>query len=184
MPPSLGFDYPAIAGVEADLLLVTHEHRDHNAVHLILGSPQIIRSTAARFETPIGEVIAVASEHDPQAGTKRGPNTIFVFTLDGLRIAHFGDFGQAALRPEQRQAIGPVDVALLPVGAGPTIDGTAAARIARHLGAKWAVSMHYRTAAISFLPDDERLFCRELGTDWRRAGVEADTRSWPVAIDG
>jgi L-ascorbate metabolism protein UlaG (beta-lactamase superfamily) len=35
-------------------------------------------------------------EHPPieVAGTERGPNTIFVFELDGLRVAHFGDFGQ------------------------------------------------------------------------------------------
>jgi len=28
----LRFDYPAIRDVEADVLLVTHEHGDHNAV--------------------------------------------------------------------------------------------------------------------------------------------------------
>src|SRR3954466_5698090 len=87
------FDYPAIEGVEATLLLVTHEHLDHNGVEAIGGSPAIIRSTGGTLESPIGEVVAIASEHDPEAGTRRGPNTIFVFTLDGLRIAHFGDFG-------------------------------------------------------------------------------------------
>jgi L-ascorbate metabolism protein UlaG (beta-lactamase superfamily) len=79
--------------VQADLLLVTHEHADHNAVQVVGGSPQIIRSTAGTFESPVGELIAVASEHDDVAGTERGPNTIFRFTLDGLRVSHFGDFG-------------------------------------------------------------------------------------------
>jgi len=114
----LRFDYPAIEGVEADLLLVTHEHVDHNAVEVIGGSPVILRSTAGTFESPVGEVIAVASEHDEVAGTERGPNTIFRFTLDGLRLSHFGDFGQVELRPEQRQATGELDVLLLPVGGG------------------------------------------------------------------
>ena len=40
------FDYPPIEGVEADLLLVTHEHGDHNAVDAIGGDPAILRSTA------------------------------------------------------------------------------------------------------------------------------------------
>jgi len=97
----LRFDYPPIENVEADVLLVTHEHADHNVVEVVGGSPEIVRSTAGTFETPVGEVIAVASEHDDVAGTLRGPNTIFRFTLDGLRIAHLGDFGQAGLRPEQ-----------------------------------------------------------------------------------
>src|SRR5215472_13761170 len=65
----LQFDYPAIEGVAADLVLVTHEHFDHNAVELIEGSPAVLRSTAGRLESPIGEVVAVASEHDPAAGT-------------------------------------------------------------------------------------------------------------------
>jgi L-ascorbate metabolism protein UlaG (beta-lactamase superfamily) len=66
-------------------------------------------------------VLAIASEHDEEAGTQRGPNMIFVFELDGVRVAHFGDFGQTELRPEQAAPIGQVDLAFLPVGGGPTI---------------------------------------------------------------
>ena len=117
------FDYPPIEDVEAELLLVTHEHPDHNAVEAVGGSPHILRSTAGTFESPIGEVIAIASEHDDTAGTQRGANTIICFALDGLRVCHFGDFGQAGLRPEQQRAIGEVDVLFLPVGGGPTVGG-------------------------------------------------------------
>jgi L-ascorbate metabolism protein UlaG (beta-lactamase superfamily) len=145
------FDYPPIEGVEADLLLVTHEHGDHNAVDIVDGAPQILRSTAGTFDSPVGEVIAVASEHDDVAGTKRGPNTIFCFALDGLRFCHFGDFGQAALRTEQKQAIGAVDVLFLPVGGGPTVGGESAAAIVRALRPRLVVPMHYRTDAVNFL---------------------------------
>ena len=58
------FDYPAIEGIEPELLLVTHEHLDHNGVEAIGGSPAVIRSTAGTLESPVGEVVAVASEHD------------------------------------------------------------------------------------------------------------------------
>jgi len=71
------FEYPPIDVDEVDLLLVTHEHRDHNAVEVVAGDPTILRSTAGRLESPIGEVLAIASEHDEEAGTQRGPNTIF-----------------------------------------------------------------------------------------------------------
>jgi L-ascorbate metabolism protein UlaG (beta-lactamase superfamily) len=145
------FDYPPIEGVEAELLLVTHEHGDHNAVEVIGGSPQIVRSTAGSFDSPVGEVIAIASEHDDVAGTKRGPNTIFCFTLDGLRVCHFGDFGQAELRAAQKQAIGAVDVLILPVGSGPTVGGEPAAAIVRALRPRLVVPMHYRTEAVNFL---------------------------------
>jgi L-ascorbate metabolism protein UlaG (beta-lactamase superfamily) len=145
------FEYPPIEGVGADLVLVTHEHLDHNGVEAISGAPAIVRSTAGRLESPIGEVVAVASEHDDAAGTERGPNTIFVFELDGIRVAHFGDFGQSSLRDEQAAAIGQVDLLFVPVGDGPTIGAEQAIEIAGRLGAKWIVPMHYRTDKVNFL---------------------------------
>jgi L-ascorbate metabolism protein UlaG (beta-lactamase superfamily) len=145
------FDYPAIEGVQAQLLLVTHEHADHNGVEAIGGDPVILRSTAGRLESPLGEVTAIASEHDEQAGTARGPNTIFVFELDGLRVCHFGDFGQAALREEQAAAIGEVDLLIIPVGGGPTIGAEQASVVVGRLSPRWVLPMHYRTPRIGFL---------------------------------
>jgi L-ascorbate metabolism protein UlaG (beta-lactamase superfamily) len=145
------FDYPQIEADGVDLLLVTHEHRDHSAVEVIGGEPAVLRSTAGKPSSPIGEVLAVASEHDESAGTERGPNTIFVFELDGLRVAHFGDFGQRELRPEQAAEIGAVDLLFLPVGGGPTIAAAGAAAIISRLPTRWVVPMHYRTPRVSFL---------------------------------
>src|ERR1700728_3107150 len=151
------FDYPAIDAGEVDLLLVTHDPLDHNGVEAIPGEPPILRSTAGRLESPIGEILAIASEHDEAAGTERGPNTIFVFALDGLRIAHFGDFGQRELREEQAAAIGSPDVLFLPVGGPPpTIAIEHAAAIVARLAPRWVIPMHYRTERIDFLEPLER----------------------------
>jgi L-ascorbate metabolism protein UlaG (beta-lactamase superfamily) len=145
------WDYPAIEGVAPDLLLVTHEHVDHTGVEAIGGEPAVHRSTAGRLQSPIGEVVAIASEHDQVAGTERGPNTIFAFTIDGVRVAHFGDFGQASLRDEQALALGEVDLVFLPVGGGPTLDAAGAYAIVEQLRPRWVVPMHYRTPRIGFL---------------------------------
>jgi len=155
------WDYPDIEGVEADLLLVTHDHFDHNGVEVVEGDPPIL-TKAGTHESPIGEVVGINSEHDPVAGTQRGPNTIFRFELDGIRFAHFGDFGQHALRPEQREALGEVDVIVLPVGGGPTIGGDEAAALVRDVAPKVVVLSHYRTPQIGFL-DTEEAFVAALG---------------------
>jgi L-ascorbate metabolism protein UlaG (beta-lactamase superfamily) len=151
------WDYPAIESPEdTDLLIVTHEHIDHNAVETIDGEPTLIRSLAGTHESPLGNVVAIASEHDDAAGTERGPNTIVVFDLDGIRVAHFGDFGQAALRPEQRARLDGIDLLFIPVGGGFTIDGATAAGIAQDLAPSWVVPMHYKTPKLSVLETEEQ----------------------------
>lgn len=144
------WDYPAI-DVAADVLLITHEHGDHNAAHVVGGDPATLRSTAGTHESPLGPVVGIASEHDEAAGTLRGPNTLFVFDFGGLRVAHLGDLGQAQLRPEQAAALGTVDLLFVPVGGGPTIGADQAADVAATTSAKITVPMHYRTERIDFL---------------------------------
>jgi L-ascorbate metabolism protein UlaG (beta-lactamase superfamily) len=177
LPPGrdMRFEYPPIEDVEADLLLVTHEHFDHTGVDSISGDPQVIRSTAGTLESPVGDVVGVASEHDDAAGTKRGPNTIFVFSMNGYRICHMGDFGQKALRPEQKRAIGKVDVLFLPVGGGPTISGPQAADLARELKPRMIVPMHFRTPAIDFLERPDAFMKSVTGKTERPGESEIDT---------
>ena len=176
------FDYPPIEGVKAELLLVTHEHIDHNGVEAIGGDPTILRSTAGTLESPLGAVTAIASEHDEQAGTARGPNTIFVFELDGQRVCHFGDFGQSALRDEQAAAIGEVDLLILPVGGGPTIGAEQAAAIVERLSPRWVVPMHYRTSRIGFLETADAFLERSAHVE-RLAQSSFETSELP-ASDG
>ena len=57
----LQFEYPPIEGVAADLVLVTHEHLDHNAVEAIGGSPPVLRSTAGRLESRMPEAARLDS---------------------------------------------------------------------------------------------------------------------------
>jgi L-ascorbate metabolism protein UlaG (beta-lactamase superfamily) len=145
------WEYAAIDGIDADLLLVTHEHADHNGIEAIGGDPVLIRSAAGTHESPIGTIVGVASEHDDAAGTQRGANVIYVFEFGGTRIAHFGDYGQATLRPEQREAIGEIDLMIVPVGGMATIDAAGAAELVSVFQPKWIVPMHYRTPRINFL---------------------------------
>jgi L-ascorbate metabolism protein UlaG (beta-lactamase superfamily) len=169
----LRFDYPAIEGVDADVLLVTHEHGDHNAVEVIGGAPHTIRALAGTHDSPIDEVVGVSSEHDAVAGTQRGHNTIFCFTLDGTRFCHFGDFGQSALRPEQLEAIGSVDVLFMPAGGGPTVVPEAGAQIVRDLAPRLTVFMHHGNEAVDFLAPPDAFF----------AALGVEPTSVPAAFD-
>jgi L-ascorbate metabolism protein UlaG (beta-lactamase superfamily) len=170
------FAYPPIEDVEADLLLITHDHLDHNEVAAIAGEPVVLRSPGTH-ESPVGTVVGVASEHDDAAGTARGANTIFRFELDGISFSHLGDFGQPALRPEQLQAIGDVDVLFVPAGGGATIGGEPAAEVVRTLRPRLVVPMHYGNEAAPFL-DPPDAFLDALGAPVERLeGSELDVES-------
>lgn len=170
------FAYPPIAGVRADLVLVTHEHFDHNAVARVEGEPAVVR-LAGTHDTPLGEVVGVASEHDSDAGTRRGPNAVYRFGLDGLQVCHMGDFGQPRLRREQAAALRGVDVLFVPVGGGPTLDGPGAAAVVADLRPRWVVPMHYGTPAADFLgPLDPFLDAVDADVV-RPGGVEAEIDS-------
>jgi L-ascorbate metabolism protein UlaG (beta-lactamase superfamily) len=174
----LQFDYPAIDIDDVDLLLITHEHIDHNGTDGIAGDPEVLRSTAGKLESPVGEVVAIASEHDAAAGTERGPNTIFAFDFDGTRVAHFGDFGQGELRPEQAATLEGVDLLFVPVGGGPTIGAAGAAEIVKTLGPRWVVPMHYRTPRIGFLETEEE-FVRLMPDVERPSATAFETNDLP-----
>ena len=95
----LQFDYPPIEGVEADVLLVTHEHVDHNAVEAVGGEPKTIRSTAgtARLAGRRGRRGGVRARRG--RGHRARPEHDLLLRLDGVRVCHFGDFGQLGAAP-------------------------------------------------------------------------------------
>jgi L-ascorbate metabolism protein UlaG (beta-lactamase superfamily) len=146
------FDYPPIEGVGADVLLITHEHPDHNNDGAVSDDPVVVRCVVGETDTPIGTVVGIASEHDDAGGTQAGPNVIYRFGLGGLDIVFLGDLGQSALRPEQVEAIGTPDVLFVPVGGGYTIGSEVAEQVSRQLGARWIVPMHFGSSAID-LPE-------------------------------
>lgn len=120
-------------GITADAVICSHEHSDHNARELV----------TLTGREPDFSVRAVETYHDHAHGEKRGKNTISVVTMGDISVAHLGDLGHPLSR-EQVEAIGEVDVLLLPVGGYYTIDAREALEAADALGARVVVPMHYR----------------------------------------
>ncbi len=135
-----------------DVVAVTHEHPDHNYVELATGNPTILRGLAGDGYAKIDQTVkgvrirTVASFHDLKQGAERGKNAIFVFEMPGLKVVHLGDLGHP-LDAQQVAAIGPVDVLLVPVSGGPTIDPKTAIEVIGRLSAKAVIPMHYAAGA-------------------------------------
>ena len=171
----IGYDDPELT---ADLVLVTHEHFDHNNVDLVRGEPHVARGldddgnvqtvdhwldrlpnaddvtwTAAKEgDLPTSpnalRVHTVAGWHDNKDGAQRGANALFVIDVDGVRIVHCGDLGQHELTKDQLTALGHIDVLLVPVGGTYTVDGKQAAGIVAQVKPRIVVPIHYKTPVL------------------------------------
>jgi L-ascorbate metabolism protein UlaG (beta-lactamase superfamily) len=155
IPKGLGYELPV--GLKADAITVSHEHPDHNNVGLVVNKARVLRGLTADKKgwTKIDEKVkdvairSVGVYHDDKRGAERGLNTVFVFDVDGLRIAHLGDLGHL-LTDEQLSAIGSVDVVLVPVGGVYTIDAYQATRVVDQLHPRLVViPMHYKTPPLT-----------------------------------
>jgi L-ascorbate metabolism protein UlaG (beta-lactamase superfamily) len=140
-PGGFGLQYRP-PGEEADIVTVSHEHADHNNVGDVKGAPQIVRDAGVHQVKGI-EIKGVSTSHDEMSGSQRGSNTVFCFTLDGVRVCHLGDLGHD-LTVGSLAEIGEVDVLLIPVGGSFTIDADVASRVADRLAAKVVIPMHFK----------------------------------------
>lgn len=142
----VGFSMPSVT---ADVVTVSHQHKDHNAV-------QNVKTTARRekpflidkpgeYEVADISVFGVPTWHDANQGVERGQNSIFTVVIDTVSVCHLGDLGHE-LAEEQIAKIGSVDVLLCPVGGVLTINPLQAIKIIQSLDPKIVVPMHFKTA--------------------------------------
>ncbi len=133
----------------ADIVTVSHEHGDHNHTAGIQGRPEIIRGNGIRSVKGI-EFAGVASFHDNASGAQRGANTIFCFTLDGIRVCHCADLGHT-LGDNALQDLGHVDVLIFPTGGPPqTIDLPEAVALWDKMKPGVVIPMHFRSPKLLF----------------------------------
>ncbi len=142
--------YP-VEAVKADAVLVSHGHRDHNAVENISGHPAVISTEGTFSPDPMIRVTAISAFHDDEEGKKRGTTLLFLIEAEGLRVVHLGDLG-CALDEEQIRKLFRPDILMVPVGGFFTIDGKQAAETAETLEAHTVLPMHYKTEYISGWP--------------------------------
>ncbi len=142
-PFNEGIPYHAPDAV-VDVVTVSHEHFDHNAVDRVKGNPAIVRGDGPHTAAGIS-FEGIPSFHDEEKGAKRGKNTIFVFTIEGIRLAHLGDLGQP-LTEAQKKALSGVEAMFIPVGGYFTIGPEQALDAIRALPKlKVVFPMHYKT---------------------------------------
>lgn len=137
-----GINYSPIKET-ADVVVVSHDHDDHSNVSAVKGTPEVVKGTGLKTARDI-QFRGVATYHDTFQGTQRGPNNVFCFIIDAIRLCHLGDLGHV-LSPGQVNEIGAVDILFIPVGGFYTIDAPVASQVCDQLKPKIAIPMHFKT---------------------------------------
>jgi len=151
-----------VPNFSADILLVTHDHHDHNNVKAVKNNPFLIDGPG-EYEVREVFIRGIPAFHDDKEGKEKGTNTIYTIEAEGLRFCHLGDLGQKQLTDEQLEKIGNVDVLMIPVGGEFTISAQEAQRIVSQIEPRIVIPMHYDLPKLKTKLDDVNKFLKAMG---------------------
>ncbi len=141
----VGYDMPK---VDADIVTVSHAHKDHSYISNVEGNPTVLNRVGA-YEIGGVHIMASRSYHDNQKGAERGSNIIFKYRMDGVDVCHMGDIGEDC-NPVLVESIMPINVLLIPIGGNYTIDATMAKEYVDRIMPDVVIPMHYKTKDCEF----------------------------------
>jgi L-ascorbate metabolism protein UlaG (beta-lactamase superfamily) len=157
---SVGYTLPRL---RAEIVTISHDHGDHNHLKGVRGHPRVF-TAPGEYEVQGIFITGIPTYHDDKQGQERGRNTVFVFDFNGITICHLGDLGEP-LSQSQAEALGNVDVLLVPVGGIYTINASRAGEVVSLLEPRLVVPMHYKTEALNLSLSSEHPFLKEMGAE-------------------
>jgi L-ascorbate metabolism protein UlaG (beta-lactamase superfamily) len=159
------FDH-CVAGYEAlklkgDVLTISQDSPEHNFVNAVKGDPHLITGPG---EFEIGGVFITGVQTNGLS-RKNEPelrNTLYVFEYNGITVAHLGEMNRVPTQAEV-EALGPVKVALVPVGDGDSLNAAKAAEVISLIEPSIVIPMHYATPDALGKLDPLSKFLKEMG---------------------
>jgi len=152
---NIGLPLPKLKG---DIVTVSHQATGHNNIATVNGTQHVLDGPG---EYEIGGVFIMGIV-SPRESRDVLRNTMFTYDYNGLTLAHLGDIN-AMLTQAQIDALGEVDVLLLPVGGGSTLNAAQAAELVSLIEPRIVVPMHYAQPRLAVELDELDRFLKEMG---------------------
>jgi L-ascorbate metabolism protein UlaG (beta-lactamase superfamily) len=129
--------------VEPDIVVISHDHRDHSDLSHIKGDYTMVDTAGVH---KIGDVTltGIKTWHDHCDGAQRGESLAFLLSVNGLRLCHMGDVGCVPSDDVLEQLKG-VELLLIPVGGNYTVDAKEAMVIIDAITPNIIIPMHFKT---------------------------------------
>jgi L-ascorbate metabolism protein UlaG (beta-lactamase superfamily) len=147
--------------LKADIVTISHDAAGHNHTSAVKGTTHVING-AGEFE--IGGVFITGVQTDA-TGKKAADlprNNLFVFDFNGITVAHLGDLHSVPTQSEV-EALGNVNIVLVPVGGGNGLNAAKAAEVVSLLEPNIVIPMHYSTPGVKLELERVDKFLKEMG---------------------
>ena len=147
--------------LKAEIVTISHDASGHNNSDAVKGTTHVLTGPG---EFEIGGVFITAVQTDSASKKAKDNirNTIYVFDYDGITVAHLGDLQKIPTQNEI-ELLGTVNVALVPVGGGSSLNAAKAAEVVSMLEPNLVVPMHYSTPDTKVDLDSLNKFIKEMG---------------------
>ena len=149
-----------LAKTTADIVTISSRNPEHANLNAVKPEFDTV-SGPGEYEMHDIFITGIRTHLDEEKGKVRGHNTVYVIEMDGMTFCHLGDLGHI-LREEDTEAIGDVDVLLVPAGSA-TLDAAKAVEITSQLSPKVVIPMQFATSAGDRSLANLENFCRNLG---------------------
>ena len=159
------FDHKAIGynplKLKADIVTVSHDAPGHNNTDAVKGTSHVITGPG-EFEIGGVFITGVQTDASGKKAKEAVRNTLYVFDYDGITVAHLGDLKNVPSQAEV-EALGTVNVALVPVGGGGGLNAAKAAEVVSLLEPNLVIPMHYATPDSKIQLEALNKFLKEMG---------------------
>lgn len=145
----------------ADLVTVSIDDPGHNHVSGVAGDPRVVNGPG-EFEIAGASVVGVTTYRDKDKGSVAGRNIAYVIELEDLRVCHLGGIGHVPTS-DQVEEIGNVDILMVPVGGGDSLDAPPAAETVSLIEPKLVIPMHFKTDIEKAALNPVERFLKEMG---------------------
>ena len=154
-PKSSGY---AIGKPAAEIVTVSSDHPDHSYLAGVSGSPLVVWGPG-EYERAGVLITGISTRHN--RGSEEAKNAAYVIETENLRICHLGRLDHVPTS-EQVEEMSGVDVLLIPVGGGGTLDAAAAAETVNLLEPKLVIPMNYATPTATAKLESVEGFLKEM----------------------
>ncbi|MCB9418793.1 MAG: MBL fold metallo-hydrolase [Ardenticatenaceae bacterium] len=143
--------------LKSDVVTISHDAQGHNCATAVSGKTH---SLTGPGEYEIGNVFITGIVTNDNDDAKR--NIIFMFDFDGVTVAHLGDI-TAVPKQTQIEALEQVNVLLVPVGSGNSLNAAQASELVSMLEPNIVIPMHYALPDLKLNLDGVDRFLKEMG---------------------